>query len=61
MHKKKIYFIVATAALVISAAAFIGGRFLNQRINASGMISVNIIPAVELPTTSPEVTGPLIE
>lgn len=61
MHKKKFYFIVATAALVISAAALIGGRFLNQRINPSGTISVNIIPAVELPTTSPEVTGPLIE
>lgn len=61
MQNKKFYFIIATAALVISAAAFIGGRFLNQRINSSGTISVNIIPAVELPTTSPEVTGPFIE
>ena len=61
MQNKKFYIIIATAALVISAAAFIGGRFLNQRINSSSTISVNIIPAVELPTTSPEVTGPIVE
>ena len=61
MQNKKFYFIIALAALVISAAAFIGGRFLNRRINPSGTISVNIIPAVELPATSPEVTGPIIE
>ena len=61
MQNKKHYFIIAIAAFVISAAAFIGGRFLNQGINPSGTISVNVIPAVELPATSPEVTGPFIE
>ena len=61
MQNRKFYFIIATAALVISAAAFIVGRFLNQRINPSGTISVNVIPAVELPATSPEVTGSFVE
>jgi hypothetical protein len=77
-NKKKVFTIVGVVAgvIVIAAAAFIGGRFLNQRASLGGglmqvggaagggnvvSMSVEIIPAPELPTTAPDVTGLLAE
>ena len=47
--------------MLIATAAFIAGRFLNQRLISSGSVSVAIVPAVERPTTPPEVTGAFAE
>ena len=75
---KKVFTIVGVVAgvIVIAAAAFIGGRFLNQRASPGGglmqvgggsgaggavSMSVEVIPAPELPTTQPELTGTLAE
>jgi len=77
-NKKKVFTIVGVVAgvIVIAAAAFIGGRFLNQRASPVGglmqvgggsgaggavSMSVEVIPAPELPTTQPELTGTLAE
>src|SRR5688500_6877418 len=57
--------------LLVGAAAFIGGRMLNQNVGPAGLggppgsnsnaFSVQLIPAEELPKTAPEVTGPFVE
>jgi hypothetical protein len=77
-NKKKVFTIVGAVAgvIVIAAAAFIGGRFLNQRASPGiGLIqvggapgggnavsmSIEMIPAPELPTTAPEVSGTFTE
>jgi hypothetical protein len=70
-NKKKGLIIAGVIAgvIVIAAAAFIAGRFLNQRLAPTGLISVGggeggvvsmaveFSPAPELPTTAPEVSG----
>ena len=72
MQNKKLIFIMGVLILLVGGAAFIAGRMFNSEAsplgpfglggNGDGMsISVNVIPALELPTTSPEVTGPFIE
>jgi len=78
-NKKKIFTIVGVVAgvILIATAAFIGGRFLNQRASLGGgliqaggpgggegsivAMSIEMIPAPELPTTAPEVAGTLAE
>ena len=47
--------------MLIVTVAFIAGRFLNRRLISSGSVSVTIVPAVEPPTTLPEVTGAFVE
>lgn len=71
MKNKKTIVILGILVLLVGAAAFMGGRMLNQGINPLGMlpmgggkfvsISVNVEPAPELPTTEPEVTGLFVE
>ena len=72
---KKSYMILGVAIFVVAAAAFVGGRMLNQGVSPLGLIglggpmggkgvmsfALNVIPAEELPKTSPEVTGLFIE
>jgi hypothetical protein len=74
-NKKKMFTIVGVVAgvIVLVAAAFIGGRFLNQRgvqtnsvlpAGGSGVAitgPLEFSPASELPTTQPELTGTLAE
>lgn len=60
MQNKRLILVMGILIPVVGAAAFIGGRFLTQRVGLAGSVSVNIIPAVELPTTLPEVTGPFV-
>jgi hypothetical protein len=75
MQNKKVFLIVGLLVVLVGAAAFIGGRLLNQKVGPLGLaglggpigggdamsISVKVIPAPELPTTQPEVMGMFIE
>lgn len=72
MQNKKLIFIMGGLVLLVGAAAFLAGRMLNSNINPLGLfglggkgdvmsISINIIPADELPKTQPEVTGLFME
>ena len=58
--------------LVVGAAAFIGGRMLNNNVSPLGLfglsrggrmmsIMINVVPAEELPKTQAEITGPFVE
>jgi hypothetical protein len=58
--------------LVVGAAAFVAGRMLNSNVGPLGMFglggkgdvvsfAINVIPAEELPKTTPEVTGLFVE
>ncbi|MCI0550433.1 MAG: hypothetical protein L0287_05725 [Anaerolineae bacterium] len=61
MQNKKLILVLVFIVLVVGAAAFIGGRFLNQNFSSTGSVSVTLIPAIELPITLPDVTGAFIE
>jgi hypothetical protein len=75
MQNKKLIPIIGILVVVIGAAAFIGGRMLNQGVSPLGLIglggpmggkgmmafSINVIPAEELPRTEPEVIGLFVE
>ena len=70
MQNKKLYIGLGIAILLVGVAAFVGGRMLNGRVGTVGLggpnegvtISRNdIIPAPELPTTTPEIIGLFIE
>lgn len=72
MQNKKLFVILGILVLLAGAAAFIGGRLLNQRVGPVGLgmpmgggdvmsVSIQITPAPELPTTRPEVTGRFVE
>jgi hypothetical protein len=72
MQNKKLIFILGGLVLVVGAAAFVAGRMLNGQVNplrffglgAKGdvmTVSIQMIPAEELPKTQPEVTGPFVE
>lgn len=74
MPNKKLYIVFGTAILLVGAAAFMAGRMLNTGTGPVGFlgrplgnagvnfISIDdIVPAPELPTTAPEVTGLFVE
>jgi len=72
MQNKKLIIILGILVIVVGAAAFIGGRMLNQEAGPIGLglplgsegmvsISVQITPAAELPTTQPELIGSFVE
>lgn len=67
MQSRKLFFILGSL-VVVGAAAFIGGRLLTQRGDPVGLgapfqgdFRSMIVPAPELPTAPPEVTGPFVE
>ena len=73
-NKKKVITILGAVAVVllVAAAAFIGGRLLNKQQSPVGLLSlggegnvvsmaIEMIPAPELPTIAPEVTGTFVE
>ena len=69
MQNKKLIVGLSILIVFIGAAAFIGGRLLNQRVGPLGFgmpmggggdvmtISIQVTPAPELPTSKPEVLG----
>jgi hypothetical protein len=66
MHNEK-RILLGILVVLLGAAAFIGAKFLHPRSDAVGMgapfegdFRSMIVPAPELPITSPEVTGPFI-
>ena len=71
MRNKKLILVMSVLVLLVGAAAFIAGRMLNQRVGPVGLglpmggedvpISVEVIPAPELPTTRAEVVGLFVE
>ena len=64
MQNKKLILIMSVLVLFVGAVAFIAGSLINGSLgpNAAGMsVSVNIVPALELPATQPDVTGAFVE
>ena len=75
MQNKKLILIMFIVVVLVGAAAFVGGRMLNQGASPLGMIglggpmggkemvafSINVIPAEELPKTPHEVIGLFVE
>lgn len=65
MQNKNLVLAVGVFLLLAGAAAFVGGSRLNQRLGLGvpfdGDFRSMIVPASELPTTPPEVTGPFVE
>ena len=68
MQSKKLVFGLSLLALVIAAAAFIGGKLLTHGMDPIGLgapfqgdFRSMIVPAPELPTTPPDVTGPFVD
>jgi len=71
MQNKKLIFGMGILVLLVGAAAFIGGRMLNQKAGPVGLggppgsnggsFAVQLVPAEELPKTQPEVTGLFME
>jgi hypothetical protein len=72
MQNKKTILVMGILVLLVGAAAFIGGRMLNNKVSPLGLFglggkgnmrsfSINLIPAEELPKTPPEVTGLFVE
>ncbi|MEW6400845.1 MAG: hypothetical protein AB1649_03540 [Chloroflexota bacterium] len=71
MQNKKTYFIMAIAIIVVAAAAFVGGRLLNGQTGPLGIfpmgnggqmaISIEMIPAPELPKAEPATRGSFVE
>lgn len=68
MQDKKFILIMGVLVLVIGAAAFIGGRMLNNNVSPLGLfglggqpglmaVSVELIPSEELPNREPDVIG----
>jgi len=73
MSNKKTFLFLAVI-LVVAAAAFVGGRMLNGQIGSlvflpflggqgdmTASFSVELLPAAELPTSRPEITGSFAE
>jgi hypothetical protein len=72
MQNKKLKIILGILVVVVGAAAFMGGRLLNGKVNPLGLgmpiggrdvmsISIQVTPAPELPTTQPAATGLFVE
>jgi hypothetical protein len=67
MPVRRLIFMLGIAVLVVGVAAFLGGRLLTQRVDPVGPdapfpedFRSLIVPAPELPTTLPDVTGPFV-
>jgi hypothetical protein len=75
MQNKKIILVMGLLIVLVGAAAFVGGRMLNQGVSPLGLIglggpmggkdvmsfAINVIPAEELPETPPEIIGLFVE
>jgi hypothetical protein len=60
MQNKKLDVSLGIAILLIGLASFIAGKFVNASPTGGDQVS-NVTPAPEIPTTTPEVSGPLVE
>jgi hypothetical protein len=60
MQNQKLYLGLGIALLLVGLAAFITGRLINGEPPSGDQVS-NVTPAPEIPTTTPEVMGLLVE
>ena len=60
MPNKKLFISLGIAILLIGIAAFVAGKFLNRGPAGQDQVS-HATPAPEFPTTTPEVSGLLVE
>ena len=60
MQNTKLFLILGMTLLVVSAATFIAGRWINGGASAGESVS-HVTPAPEIPTTEPESSGLLVE
>ena len=72
MLNKRLILLMGVLVIFVGAAAFVVGRMLNIDVSPLGLfglggkgdvmsISIQVIPAKELPTTQPEVVGSFVE
>jgi len=61
MQNKKLFISVGIAILLIGSAAFVAGNLLNSGPAGQDQVSHVTTPAPEIPTTTPEVSGLLVE
>lgn len=68
MQNKNLVLAVCVFLLLVGAAAFLGAALLNHRTGPDGLgvpfegdFRSMVVPAPELPTAQPDVTGPFIE
>lgn len=75
MQNKKLIVVMSILVILVGAAAFVGGRMLNQGVSPLGLFgsggpmggkevmsfALSVIPAEELPKTPPEVIGVFAE
>ena len=60
MQNKRLYLSFGLAILLIGISAFVAGRLIDGGPTGSDRVS-NVTPAPEIPTTTPEVMGLLVE
>jgi hypothetical protein len=67
MQNKKLFPVLGLLVVVVGVAAFMGGKLLDRQFDPpalgapfEGDFRSMIVPAPELPTTLPEVTGPFV-
>jgi hypothetical protein len=60
MQNKKLYISLGIVILLIGIAAFIAGKWINGGSSRENHVS-QVTPAPEIPTTTPEVSGLLVE
>jgi hypothetical protein len=60
MQNKKLYLSLGLIIVLIGAAAFIAGRWINGGSSREDHVS-QVTPAAELPTTTPTLSGLLVE
>jgi hypothetical protein len=63
---KKLFISIGIVIVVVAAAAFVAGRLLNRGFSLPSLLGprddgISILPAEELPTTSPDVEGVFVE
>jgi hypothetical protein len=60
MQNKKLYISAGVAILLIGTAAFVAGKWMNGGSSREDQAS-HVTPAPEIPTTTPELSGLLVE
>ena len=60
MQNKNLYIILGVAILIVGMAAFVAGKLLNSGLTGQDQVS-HVTPAPEIPTTTPELSGLLVE
>ena len=60
MRSKKLYLMLVLAVVLVAVAAFVAGMLLNAAPTGGDRVS-NVTPAPEIPTTTPELSGLLVE